>query len=189
MAYLPNIPQSSDLISQSQPQILANFQALTSWGNGYGDFPVQSAAPSFSSGHNGIYNLNNATNLTNELYVHLQRTAPGDAPTDIPFTMSKLDNTAMASCLNGWTYLPSGLIVKWGTVAANAASIAIDVAATSGGPAFNLPLIAFVTPFDTALTTFTCGVKSSLTAVSGNFTAYTNNFSATCSIKYLVIGV
>jgi hypothetical protein len=75
MAYQQNIPQPTDIKSKSQADILGNFQALVSFGNGYADLPVQIVAPSFAAGNDGVYTLNNAVTTKNELYVHKQTSA------------------------------------------------------------------------------------------------------------------
>jgi len=190
MAYNANIPAAGDLISQSQSQILANFQALSSVGNGYLDMTVKVAAPTLGSGDTGLYNLNNATTLTNETYLSLNRTAPADAPAFAPMSASVLSNTVMANSSNGWTYLPSGILIKWGSVAATTATVSITPTVSSGGPNFNYIFRVMLTPFDSSTNTnFTCGQRTSFTAVSGDFTAYCANPSATTVISYLIIGV
>ena len=187
MAYTANTPNASDVISQTQLTIYNNFQALAPWGNGYGAFTTQSVAPGFSAGTDYIYMLAYGTTATNELWVHKQTTA---GLSEVPFTASKMSNSVAASCVNGWTYLPSGLLMKWGKVAAPTASTAITPTVTSGGPNFSQVFQSFVTPLDTSVATnFTCGQNTVPNNVSGNFTAYAANPSATTSILYLVIGI
>lgn len=187
MAYNNNIPQATDLIRDSQSQILANFAALSSFGIGYCSMPAQGAAPSFAVGIDGIYTLLYASTAVNEVYIHKQTV---DAPTDVPFTASKMSNTAIASCGNGWSYLPSGLLIKWGSVAMTTATLAITPTITSGGPNFNRVFQVMLTSYDTSsAVNFTCGQNTVPNNTSGNFTAFAQNSSATTSINYLVIGV
>lgn len=202
MAYNANIPQPGDVKSQSQPQLLGNFQAInTAFTVNHVAFdladqgkhkfitmPVQGAAPAFGAGENGFYNLNNATTTKNELYVQHQWNAGAVATA---FTASKMSNTAAAGCVNGWAYLPCGLLVKWGQTAAPApvTSVAITPTATAGGPAFTQAFRTYVSGYQTAgLTNFTCGETGTLN-VNGNFTAYCNNSAANTFINWLVIGV
>jgi hypothetical protein len=63
-------------------------------------FPVQGSAPSFASGEIGLFNL--AVSGTNELNI------TNSAGVTTPFTRSLSANP-------GWTYLPSGMIMAWGT--------------------------------------------------------------------------
>lgn len=187
MSYTANAPASNQSYAQSQPLIQDNFLALASFGNGYCALPVQSSAPAFSTSTDYIYMLAYATTSTNELFVHKQTTA---GLSEVPFTASKMSNNAAASCDNGWTYLPSGLLIKWGTVAAAANPVSITPTATSGGPNFSRVFTVYVTPQDTSTNTnFTCGQKTVANNITGNFDAYCANPSATTSIRYLLLGI
>lgn len=204
MAYQQNIPAATDVKSQSQSDIQGNFQAIktlidinhvTFGSSDQGKhnlvtFPLTSTspvAPTFAATEEGLYNLVNATTGKNELYVHRQTV---DAPTDVPFTASKLSNTAVASSDNGWTYLPSGMLLKWGFKSATTATVAVTPTVTSGGPNFTRVFAVITAPSDLGTgVNFNCGQRSASVAPSGNFNAYCINPSATTGIKYLVIGV
>lgn len=187
MAYTVNTPLANQLLSQTQPLIQANFAALESFGNGYAELSLQASAPSFTAGNDGFYVLTNATTTKNEMYISIQHQA---GAVDIPFTASVMSNTVTASCVNGWSYLPSGLLIKWGTATAAANPVSITPTVTSGGPNFTKVFTVYVTPQDTSTNTdFTCGQKTAANDTSGNFDAYCANPSATTFIKYLVIGV
>lgn len=204
MSYQQNIPAATDIKSQSQSDIQGNFQAIKTLIDinhvtfGSADqgkhnkvsFPLTSTspvAPVFAATEEGLYNLVNATTSKNELYVHRQTV---DAPTDIPFTASILSNTAVASSDNGWTYLPSGMLLKWGFKSANTSPVTVTPTVTSGGPNFTRVFAVITAPFDSSTNVnFNCGQKTASVAPSGNFTAYCANPSGTTGIKYLVIGV
>lgn len=124
MAYQNTIPQSFNPLNISQGDLLANFQAIydliginhVNFGglggqgkHNFVTFPVQVSAPAFASGEEVIYNLNYTTTAKNELWIHKQ-TFSGTA--EIPFTASTLSTSASVS-VNGWTYLPSGIILAW----------------------------------------------------------------------------
>ena len=101
-----------------------------------------------------------------------------------------MSNNAAASCDDGWTYLPSGLLLKWGRVSANSATVSITPTATSGGPNFSRVFRVMVTPQDTGTAVnFNCGQRTVANNTPGNFTAYCANYSGTASIVYLVIGI
>lgn len=191
MAYLPNIPQPADAISNSQSQILGNFQALAAFGSGYADFPVFGSRPTFGMNDTGLYTFNNPTTSANEMYIVKPVV---DAPTLIPMSASKMSNTAVASCVNGWTYLPSGLIVKWGQfqITANG-STTVNVASTSGGPNFAQTFMATIAPVLTTGTTptFIANIATTTpTAVSGNFAVICSGSTASNTyVSYMVIGV
>jgi hypothetical protein len=187
MAYTANTPGATDIISQTQPLILANFQLLEPWGNGYGAFSLQSGAPSFSANTDYIYMLAYATTSTNELWIHKQTTS---GLSEIPFTASKMSNNNAVSSEDGWSYLPSGLLIKWGIVPAAANPVAITPTITSGGPNFTHVFQVLLTAEDSSgSTNFTCGQKTVPDNTSGNFSAYCAHPSATTNIVYLVIGI
>lgn len=157
MAYNQAIPQSTQRLKDSQPQLLANFQALYDFLNvnhaifGTGSslegkhkwvsFPVQAAIPSpIETGEDVIYNkLYNPGTNKNELYVHKQ-TASGTA--EIPFTASILSSSASPGD-SGWTYLPSGLILSWCQISGTGAtSISSSLPRPTGGSLTVLTLLA-----------------------------------------------
>ena len=187
MAYQSNVPQASQTIAQTQSIINANFTALNSFGNGYAELALQSSAPTFSAGNDGLYTLNNATTTKNETYIHIQNQA---GTVDIPFTASAMSSVVTASCVNGWSYLPSGLLMKWGTIAAPSATTAVTPTVTSGGPDWTQVFTVYLTGYDASgAVNFTCGQASAANNSSGNFNAYCANPTANTYIKYLVIGV
>jgi hypothetical protein len=117
MAYNNSIPQAGDLLSQSQADILANFQEIDTFVTlnhvtfGASDagkhkflqMPVQVAAPSTAAGEMGLYTKTSALTSVPEMFVRKQSNG-----TEIEFT------SALANA-NGWTRLPSGILLKWGT--------------------------------------------------------------------------
>lgn len=135
--YNGTIPQGNDPLDISQPEILNNFGAImTLIDNDHADFALgsgvagqhnrvsfiaQSASPptgttvspSFLAGQVGVYTFFNATTSQNELYVNKLNQA---TTVQIPVTASVLSITsAPGNNVFGWTYLPSGLLLKWGT--------------------------------------------------------------------------
>jgi len=128
MAYNQNIPQPADQLKNSQPQLLANFQEINTLidanhvGFNLGDagkhkflqMPRQVAAPTTAATDLGLFALLGANSGVSEL--NLRRQADGAV---IPFTEGLLATP-------GWTVLPCGLVVKWGS----------SVLPASGGPLF-----------------------------------------------------
>lgn len=130
MAFLPNRPQSTDQLSISQGNILNNFQILgaiagnanvasaslnATSGFNWIYLPAQGAKPpaaaSFPVGDIGLYASLNATTNKNELYINKRNQA---TTVQIPATASILSvNSAPAALSAGWTYLPSGILLKW----------------------------------------------------------------------------
>ena len=201
--FTPDVPQAAQRISDTQTPINDNFQAITELmgedhinfnTNNFGRhkwvrFEALLAPGAFDPTELGVYNQVYAVYTgKNELYVHKQ-TAGGTV--EIPFTASKMSATAPASCLNGWSYLPSGLLIRWGSKAGTpATTLSIDTAAISGGPAFTtMAVFAMISGYsNSGGTPFSC-VQTGLTApgvlnVKCSAAVQTNQ-----GIKYLVIGV
>lgn len=117
MAYNQNIPQPTDQLSQSQGDILANFQAIkTLIDVNHEDFASVSAGNhkqviftdqtanlpiSVTGTQLGMYNALFATTAVQELFI---KTAGGIT---VPFT-------ATAGNSAGFTFLPSGIVLQWG---------------------------------------------------------------------------
>jgi hypothetical protein len=208
MAYNANIPQATDLLSTSQGQILGNFTQLnTAWlinhvdfnaGNAgkhkWVTFPSQAAIPptgsGFLAGEIGAYNAVNPTTNINELYLNKQSFA---GTVQVASTASIMSTSTPPQYGSGWTYLPSGILMKWGvgTVPANTGTFMLTFPA--GPPAFNQVFNGQVTLFfgsgsDAnkaiqlyALTTTQIWVYASQRITTGPATANTN-------FQYLVIG-
>src|SRR5208282_6381299 len=134
------IPQATDQISVSQGQLLNNFGAIqTLIDVDHVDFananagqhnqvtmPVQGAAPAFNPGTVGLFNLLNATSGRNELYV--ENSVGAITPM-----------TASLQATVGYTYLPSGILLKWyfgntGAVVGGVVNIPTNI---GGTPNFN----------------------------------------------------
>ncbi len=199
MAYQANIPAATDVKSQSQSAIQGNFQALASFGNGYADFTVKSATPSIAATDTGFYTKSlTATGsivANNEMYIQKQ-TLGNATQSQIPMTASVLSNKSVAVNLAGWTYLPSGLLLKWGnkdTTTRNAV-VYVDVDTISGGPAFTTIFSVQVSPYKSTTTdAISAAVLSPLSAQTGaSIGMYLNSavvLGAGAGIQYFVIGV
>ena len=192
MAYNPNIPQPTDLLSQSQTDILANFQAIqtlidvnhvdfASGNQGkhfFIQFPVQSPVPTTGGGEVGLY-CQTSTYTTNPELVFSHQNGAGI----VEFT-SSLQASA------GWTYLPSGILLKWGQGTANgSATINFPVAATI--PVFNNVFSVQLTPYQNTVSdanifvTLTSFNATSITAYGS--TRVTTGATAVI-FQYLAIG-
>jgi len=139
MVYSANIPQPGDRIKDSQPLILANFQDINTW--------VQVNHVGFVGGANdGKHNYvsmpeqaaNPATAVNEAALFVRQGTYSGVS--ELCFRRENNGNIYEASAATlatpGWTFLPSGLLLKWGT--ANATGLGTLVFPAGGAiPAFN----------------------------------------------------
>ena len=137
ITYYTLTPLASDSISDTQPKINQNFIGTNAWtAVDHEEFAspnagfhkkvtltAQSPAPSFTGTQLGIYNFVNPTTTKNEIYVTKYN---NNVLTDIPITASSFNN-ASGSQDSGYSYLPSGLILKWGlkdvTLSSNVGSI------------------------------------------------------------------
>lgn len=127
MALNINIPQANQTLAITQPLILNNFNAINTAfavdhvnfndpGQGKHNkitFPVQAVVPVFAASDLGLFSFLNATTTKNELNVYKANNA---GYVNVPFTASVLSNSAPIQNGSGWSYLPSGLIIQWGTV-------------------------------------------------------------------------
>lgn len=118
MSYNANIPQPTDIPANSQPQLLANFQGINTLINvnhvGFDladqgkhkwvSYPDQVAAnPSTAATEVATYCITSADSGNLELTFR----RPSDGAI-IPMTARG------GGAANGWTMLPSGLLMKWG---------------------------------------------------------------------------
>lgn len=143
MPYNNAIPQPTDQLSQSQVDILGNFSTLYTYlnvnhadfGSGndgkhiYVEFVNQTAGPppiAFPAGEIALYSFLNPTTTINQLY--LNNSTGNQIPIDAASLMA-----------NGYSYIPSGLIIKWNQSTVNPLMTP-----------FNPCAITFTTPFPTA---------------------------------------
>ena len=200
MSFQNNIPLATDTVSKSQADILGNFAAIktlvdvnhdtfgsaTEGKHKYVSFPVQAAAPAFAAGEDGIYNKAYATTGKNESYIHSQTFA---GTSDIPFTASILSQATPALNTNGWTYLPSGIIMRWESVAGNGLS---TVTLSPGYPAFSAIFTVLVTPYSSSVTDDNFSVRlvsiDNTTQFKLYFSSRTTSAAAAGGAKLLIIG-
>lgn len=190
MAYNANIPQATDNPSQSQSQILGNFQAIqtligvnhenfgsaqegnhfmVTWTDNTGSLP---AAP---TGTNlNIYNAKDAATV-NQLY--LQGPAATRFATAFPFTQC-------GASVNGWTYLPSGIIILWGNTALVGSSfttISFTSPTFTGFPGFS-------NAFSAVLGVNNISNNINISSLSNTALQIRNNIATASATYFIVIG-
>jgi hypothetical protein len=161
MPFIPDIPKPTDIISQSQQDLRNNTNAVqTAFEVDHGDFNSalegqhekvtlpNAAAPVFPNPATdiGFYNANGVTSGVAEGYVH--KHIAGPAQIEVPFTESILGTTAAPlAASSGWTYLPSGILMKWGNaVTINGTQLVNVNAGGDLGPNFTSLFHVVITP-------------------------------------------
>lgn len=184
--YSNNIPQSTDQISQSQSLLLQNFQSIKLLvDQNHGDFSTglagqhtyvqipQTVVPGVTPNEVGLYNVQ--LNSVNQMWIR-----KADGTPDVPITAS---NQAQ----QGWAYLPSGILLKWGNTATVAGLSSFLFPTGPNIPVFNtiyqviISTIALTDSF-VALTSFIP------TQINYSSTKRTSTSSAVSGFTYLAIG-
>lgn len=185
MAFQPNIPLATDQLSQSQLDIQGNFQALDPIFNGINNFlllPIQGSAPATSGTQVALYSK---TGITTNQELFFRRISNG----------AEIDFTGSLQATDGWSRLPSGILIKWGTATVTRNALTTVTFPTAG----TIPAFA-ATYMVSAVQTFAAGpTLSNLNCFisAGNFT--TTNFqvyanasivplTGTISVTYYAIG-
>ena len=180
MPYNPNIPQPTDQLSVSQGNLLNNFQALATILNpntGSFTFPVQVSDPTAITSPNDQFQLFSKYNAVDGFYdLYLKY----GADTSYPIT-------ATNNATPGYTYLPSGIILQWGTTGSFA--VPGGVGPTTYPIAFpNACLMVFLTmATPSSVTASICPYVTSKTATQFVANA-TGTAGATATLTYLAIG-
>ncbi len=191
-------PNNGQTLGSSKPQVSGNFGTIDAAFSinhiGYNlsnqgkhfliQFPVQSSVPAgIIASDISLYNMlpTNPTypaTGTNELFL-----VKADGTTTIPITAS-VQNT------NGWTYLPSGILLKWGN--ASYASAPQTVTFPTGGniPAFKnifsvtlTPVQNVSSPFNNVITINTISTTNFVITNGGTFGPPSG-----VTVNYLAIG-
>jgi len=144
MAYQPNIPQATDRLSKSQGDILGNFQALQTFvGVSLEDFASPNAGknkfvnfvdqtgsvPASDAPNIIVYNAQDAATVQ-QLWIN------NGVDAAFPFTKA-------TKASNGFTYLPSGIIMLWGVINPVVGNNTFTFSSISGFPAGGFPNGAF----------------------------------------------
>lgn len=192
MPYQENIPQPTDIISTSQNDILVNFQTIhTAWDINHVPFdavgqgkhnqvslPIQAVDPAAVAAEMQVYTKTSTLSLLPEMFI---RRAAG----------AVVEFTSSLNAVTGWTRLPSGILLKWGTGNANGSTQTVfPVGAT-------IPVFAAI--YNVQLTVADAGAADSdsfarITAVApASFFAYGSRRTVVATqnvaFYYLAIGI
>lgn len=193
MSYDPNIPQSNDIISASQIDLLNNFTSLNTQfnvdhvalnagsNNGKHEkstYIEQSADPTTAANEIALYSKESA--LTGDTQLFLRRESSG----------SVIEASGLLANANGWTRLPSGILLKWGTDSKTGnATVTFPVAANI--PVFSSIFQVFITVEDSSGTPNSFVYLKSITTTTFdvNCVQRTALSSSTATFRYLAIGL
>lgn len=144
---LNNVPQSGQTLNDTRNPIRNNFSTINAAflvdhieynlaNQGFHNkvtLPAQVPTPLFN-GLNGLWSELYATTAKPEIWVNTNEVIPANSR-QYPMTASVLrSNPVIGNNTNGWTYLPSGVVMKWGIATINNALPVINLNAI--GPAF-----------------------------------------------------
>lgn len=154
-------------------------------------FPVQVSSPSFVAGEDGLFNLAyfNGVNTPNELFVHKQINN-GAGTNNIPFTASILSQSVPAANSAGWTYLPSGILLRWEQASGTGL---VTVTLNPVAPSFSAILTVIPVPWSTSTgsgANFTVNFVDILSTTQFRLfvATKTGTTAATGSFRVLIIG-
>lgn len=193
MPYNQNIPQANDALNNSQLDILNNYIAIQTFldvnHNIFGDpnegkhkwvsFPEQGAGPATAVNETAVYAKQSTLTNVAELFVRKENNG------------AEIEFTSSLQAANGWTRLPSGILLKWGSAAANGTfAYLFPVAAT-------IPVFALI--YSLHLSALTGGVVdpdaaiTPLTSTAIGFAAYGSRRTVVAAqnvpFTYLAIGI
>lgn len=191
MAYNSAKPAANDLLSQSQSDIQQNFLEIQTlidinhitFGSAnqgkhlYLQLP-EHAAPATAVNEAGFYANVGATSTISELFFRRENNGAS-----IPMT-----ERVSASATNGWTYLPSGIILQWGTATMNGGVSNLVVNLPRAFPTSIYSVTA--TPNNTPGGSFTDIIMAIQATSTTQITAKRKtNFGSACSFNFLAIGI
>jgi len=150
LAYDNSIPQASDKIKDSQPQILANFAGIKTLvdinhvtfddpdegKHKYVSMPEQAAAPTVAANELALFSQEGAYTSVSELA--FRRESSGDV----------IEFTGRGGTTVGWTILPSGLLVKWGVSSPATGTTTITWPTAATIPVFSAVYNVVLTPLN-----------------------------------------
>lgn len=185
---LNDVPQANQTLGITQPLIRTNFSNIdaafqvdhigyTLSGQGKHvqvTFPVQTTT-TITGPDIGLVSLLNANTTQNELNFKSQ------AGVLTPFTASSKADP-------GWSYLPSGLLIKWGRTSVGSAGSNINITAAQG-PTYN----AAAGSVYSVLLSFAGGITGNFVSVNtygliGQGNTFTVNANGVVGFTYLMIG-
>lgn len=206
MAYVANTPNGANLISSTQPIILGNFQQLpVDFGADHYTFgqtyplaaPYNVAGTGDDGKHKQLTLVRASADVTNgganELALY-NKTATAPAAQEIFFrretsgTVIQMTAGTPVSAVKGATFLPGGLLMKWGEAAVLSQAgvqgpVAFDATNAFSAAPYSISLTLVATSPGTDMRFSVSGAPNAMTATG--FHLFSNNAG---TIKYVAIG-
>jgi hypothetical protein len=192
MPYNPNIPQPNDIISQSQPQLLGNFQEINTL------IAVNHAT--FGTPNEGKHNIvtlpENAAptpTLIDEASIYSQLSALTNQ-TELAWQRENngpvIEWTSFLGAGTGWTRFPSGILIKWGGASLTGFNQPIVYPVVANTPVFTAAYVTFVTPRVGSASTDLCTtVLGSQTVLGFSVNCFgLNGLGTNVPLSYVTIG-
>lgn len=200
MAWDPAKPADNDLVFNSvgSTAIRGNFEAIDAWvdvnhvgidvathGGKHNAIQIrETAAPSTTSNEIALYCIDPAlTTAGSELY--LRRESNG---VSVPMTAARFDS---GTTFDGWSFLPSGILIKWGTITTAGGNRTTNFSTGASFPAFTAVYRAFLTPVSSSSTDVDVAIRlRTLTTTSFSYygSPRTTTGAKAMTFNYLVIG-
>lgn len=190
--YNANIPQPNDILADSQDDILENFQQLnTAWNINH---------ESFNNANQGKHtqitlpeNVAPTNTLIDEANIYSQLsilTGVTELAWQRENNGAHIEWTGLKTGSNGWTRLPSGILVKWGGGSATGFNQLITFPVAADTPVFTALFNVIVTARAAGATSDLCNtVAGSFTIVSFNISCFDiNGIAAAVPFSYVAIG-
>lgn len=192
MAYTSNIPTPNQRFKDSQSLIQSNFTDIANalainheafnlpnvGKHKFLQMPIQGAAPATAANELGLYTK---TGITTNIEMFIRRESSG----------SEIEFTGSLQSANGWTRLPSGILLKWGQGTLNAGqpgTINFPVAATI--PVFTAIYMVQLTPIGGGNPNIAATLATiSTTGFQAWRTERTSTTTASVSVQYFAIGI
>jgi len=188
MAYNNAIPAANDLLSQSQQDIQQNFAAIQTLvgvnhinfgavGEGkhlYLQLP-EHAAPVTAVNEAGFYANVGATSTVTELFFRRENNG------------ASIPMTECLAAAAGWTFLPSGIMLQWGSATMNGgvSNLVVNLPRTFPTAIYSVT----ATPNDTPTGNHTDIIMAIQATSTTQITAKRKtNFGTACSFNFLAIG-
>ncbi len=195
--FTPTVPQSSQTISSTQAPINSNFQAINelfsvnhvsfldpvNFGkHTYVSFQLQDTPPDTTSTQMAIFAAASGGSYGIDLFYRYP-----DNGSILQLTSSTGGQSANAA-VNGWSYLTTTLLMKWGTTTGLIAGSQVVNFPTAGIPAFSTQVYSF--QFSPAYTlTTNLNPYPYVSAYTPTTFTFVNPGTAMTSIQWVAIGV